>query len=117
LSRDSDERLSVMESIAERMGRRGFVAKLSMGAMGLATALAGLPQAALAADGAPTVRAGCCNLCHSSTAGCTGRCCWTWACCVVGGHLQRCKECYSSASCSGGCPSKCSQQTVSPQIC
>jgi hypothetical protein len=91
------------------------MAKLAVGAMALAGAIAGLPQAALAATG--TIPVGCCNLCQSSTGGCSGRCCWTWACCNVGTHLQHCKECYSTSSCGPTCPSRCSQQTVSPLIC
>jgi hypothetical protein len=115
LSRHSDERSSVL-SVVERMGRRGFMGKLAMAAMGLATALAGLPQTAEATAG--TIPVGCCNLCHNSTGGCSGHCCWTWACCRPGQHLQRCKECYSPQQrCSGDCPSICSTQTVSPLIC
>ncbi len=106
MSRTSDERSPVL-SLAERMGRRGFMGKLVVASMGLASALAGLPQTAFAC-----VPTGCCCLCHSSTGGCTGHCCWTWACCG-NHHVQRCKECYSSSqACSGGCPSICSTQTV-----
>jgi hypothetical protein len=115
LSRDSEEG-SVVLSLADRVGRRGFMAKLTMGAMGLATALAGLPQNVEAEAG--LVAAGCCTLCHSSTS-CTGRCCWSWSCCGASGTMMRvCKECYNTTSCAGdGCPSRCSQSIVTHTRC
>lgn len=116
MSHDMDERSSVL-SLVERMGRRGFMRKLSLAAVGLATALAGLPHTALAA---PTVAAGCCNLCHSSTS-CSGRCCWSWGCCGARGTFARiCKECYSATSCaSDGCANgwRCSQMITTGVRC
>ena len=115
MSRDSDERSPVL-SLVERTGRRGFIGKLAMAAMGLASALAGLPQTAEATAGLVSV--GCCTLCHGSSS-CTGRCCWSWGCCGASGTFaQICKECYTTASCAGdGCPSKCSQRIVTHTRC
>ena len=82
---------------AEKLGRRGFIQKLVMAAMGLATAFIGLPQKAEA-----LVQVACCTLCLNPTAGCSGVCCWTWGCCST--RFWQCKECYSaSGSCKGNC--------------
>jgi hypothetical protein len=117
MSHDIDERSSVL-SLADRMGRRGFMRKLSVAAVGLATALAGLPQTARAA--AAPFAAGCCSLCSNST-NCSGRCCWSWGCCGARGTLARiCKECYSAASCGGdGCGNgwRCSQMITTGVRC
>ena len=102
-------------SLAERLGRRRFMGKLAMGAMGLATALAGLPQTAEA-----TVSVLCCSLCRSSTT-CSGVCCWSWVCCgAPGTRAIRCKECYNSSSaCTGTCNTHivCSQASATQAIC
>jgi hypothetical protein len=113
MSRDVD-RSSTPFSLAERLGRRGFIATLAAGAMGLASALAGLPQAAQAAG---TILVNCCGLCNSSTS-CTGRCCWSWTCCgASGAHMRVCKECYNTNSCGPTCPSHCSQAITTRVVC
>ena len=122
---DHDEKLEALEEIgegeplvlstAEKIGRRSFMQKLVMGAMGLATALVGMPQKAEA-----LVNAACCTLCKSSTS-CSGVCCWTWGCCYAADHDRffNCKECYSSsANCTGGCTGVvCSQAVRTQFIC
>ena len=113
MSRDGDR--SPALSLVERMGRRGFMGKLAVAAMGLATALAGLPQSAQAVAG--TVLASCCDLCNGSTS-CTGRCCWSWTCCGSGvTHVHVCKECYNASSCGPTCPSRCSQAITTRVAC
>ncbi len=117
MSQAIDERWPVL-SLVERMGRRGFIRKLSVAAMGVATAIAGLPQTAQAA--VSLVNAGCCTLCAGSTS-CSGRCCWSWGCCGARGTLARiCKECYSATSCAGdGCGNgwRCSQMITTARRC
>jgi sugar phosphate permease len=112
LSRDSN-----VLSLADRIGRRGFMAKLTLAAVSLATAFVGVPQAAHAAG---AVLVGCCGLCRSSTNPCTGSCCWSWTCCSGSGtNMQVCKECYTTSGCSGdGCSSnRCSQRIVTNARC
>jgi len=112
LSQDSN-----VLSLAERMGRRGFITKLALGAVSLTAALMGQTQAVHAAG---SVAVGCCSLCRSSTSGCTGACCWSWTCCSGSGTaMQVCKECYTVSSCSGdGCSSnRCSQMIVTHARC
>ena len=107
MSRDGDLSESLSLSLAARLGRRGFVSKLAMGAMGLAGALAGLPAKTAQASGG-LVQFGCCTLCRNPTS-CSGRCCWQWGCCSGRGFLALiCKECYSSRTCGPTCPSSCS---------
>ena len=102
-------------SLAERMGRRGFIGKLAVAAIGLATALSGRPQSVQAVAGLVSVA--CCSLCHGSSS-CTGRCCWTWTCCGASGtKMHLCKECYSTASCGPTCPSNCSQAIGTNVVC
>jgi hypothetical protein len=114
LSRDIAESTSAPYSLVERLGRRGFMGKLALGAMGLAGALAGLPQVARATG---TVTVACCGLCNSSTS-CTGTCCWSWTCCGgAGTNVRVCKECYRTSSCGPACPSKCSQVIVTHALC
>ena len=75
MSRDGDGRPLATLSLAERLGSRGFMRKLAMGATGLAGALAGLPKTALAVAG--TVPYEGCNVCNNPTraapAGAAGR--------------------------------------------
>jgi hypothetical protein len=103
-------------SPAAKLGRRSFMQKLVMGAMGLATALVGLPQKAEA-----LVQFGCCFLCKSSNSSCTGACCWTWGCCNASDQdrFYRCKECYSAGfACDGSCNGVvCSQGTRTQLLC
>lgn len=122
---DHDENLDALEEIGEgepivlstaaKLGRRSFMRKLVMGAMGLATALVGLPQKAEA-----LVTVACCHLCKSST-NCSGACCWTWGCCYAADHdrFYNCKECYSAgAACDGSCNGVvCSQAMRTQFIC
>jgi hypothetical protein len=101
-------------STAEKLGRRSFMQKLVMGAMGLATALVGLPQKAEA-----LVSVACCVLCKSSTGGCTGACCWTWGCCYAADNdrFYNCKECYSAgAACNGSCSGVVCSQAMRTQL-
>jgi hypothetical protein len=100
-------------AIAEKLGRRSFLQKLVLGAMGLATALVGLPQKAEA-----LVQVACCVLCKSPTS-CSGVCCWTWGCCYTDNRFRRCRECYSStANCNGGCTGVvCSQAILTTLQC
>lgn len=111
---DEREETSPLSAV-EDMGRRGFLQKMVMAAMALATAFVGAPQKAEA-----LVTFGCCALCKSSTS-CTGACCWTWGCCHAGDQdrFYRCKECYSaSAACNGSCTGVvCSQGTRTQLIC
>jgi hypothetical protein len=103
-------------SVAERLGRRSFMRKLTLGAMGLVAALVGLPQKAEA-----LVQFGCCFLCRNSTLNCSGACCWTWGCCNAAdqNRFYRCKECYSAgAACDGSCNGVvCSQGMRTGFIC
>jgi hypothetical protein len=112
--KEAPEETTVL-SVAERLGRRSFIRKLTLGAMGLAAALVGLPQKAEA-----LVSIACCTLCKSST-GCSGACCWTWGCCFAGDHdrYYNCKECYSStAACNGSCTGVvCSQAIRTQALC
>ena len=99
----------------EKLGRRGFLRKLSMAAVGLATALVGLPQKAEA-----LVHVGCCWLCKGSQS-CSGACCWTWGCCDADpqSRFWRCTECYSAgAACNGSCTGVvCSNATRTGFLC
>lgn len=109
------EETTVFE-VAERLGRRGFLRKLTMGAVGLATALVGLgPKSAEA-----IVQRACCFLCLSPSS-CSGACCWQWSCCYEPDQNRAyfCKECYSSSSfCNGGCTGVvCSQAIRTQFIC
>ncbi|HEY4027748.1 MAG TPA: hypothetical protein VGO86_15080 [Candidatus Dormibacteraeota bacterium] len=104
-------------SLAERLGRRGFIAKLALAAVSVTTALVGQAQAVHAVG---TLVAGCCSLCRTSTSGCTGQCCWSWTCCGASGtNMQVCKECYTVSSCAGdGCTNnRCSEMIVTHARC
>ena len=105
---------SIFLRAGDKMGRRGFLGKLGLGAVGFLGVLMGLGQKAEA-----LVSVACCTLCKSST-GCSGTCCWQWACCnPPDSRGYFCKECYfSQSNCNGGCTGvKCSQAVRTQLLC
>lgn len=111
---DATER-NLLLRLGGKMGRRGFLGKLALGSVGFLGVLMGISRKAEA-----LVNVACCTLCKSST-GCSGVCCWQWACCnsSSGFRAYFCKECYNTQSaCTGGCTGvKCSQAVRTQILC
>ena len=99
----------IVEKLTKMVSRRGILAKLSAGAVALASSLLGIPKVSAA-----VVRAACCILCNSPSTCTSCACTWSWTC--QDGILwwcktYRCIECYFvSFPCDSGCTNvSCSQ--------
>ncbi len=93
----------LLESLRGVSGRRGFLGRITAGAVGLIVSLMGFTQPVLAC---------CCHLCKPPSSSCPDCFCWwEWTCCETGSSLVRiCAECYTQLGlCDATCPGvKCS---------
>ncbi len=88
-----------LSEVIGRIGRRGFLGKLSAAATALMISLMGSSQSGFA-----FVRVKCCNLCTQDSGQCGGFLCqWEWTCCYQG-QLVQCVEAYNNPLICGDPP-------------
>jgi hypothetical protein len=91
---------SLLRNLAEKLDRRSFLGKVTLGLAGSLLALIGVPRESKA-----LVSYYCCTLCESPSGSCSGcACTWCWRCLSTIGRTFNCCECHKDDSyCGSGC--------------
>ena len=99
-----------LKNLAEKLDRRSFLGRVSLGLVGGLLALIGLPKESNA-----LVTYYCCTLCKNPSGSCSNcACTWCWTCLSTIGRTFNCCECHGDNSyCGSGCSNvTCSYATI-----